>query len=170
MGEIERVMEGLQLGEEEEAAFNLVASQIPSQISFDFCLVGRFLTVAQQFDNFIGSFIEYDSSIVSLGYSSSLRIRVGVDTRKSLKMKNKLALSSDQFTYATFQCEKLRHLLGDGGFIKSMAERIRSAESYETLKLERSGIRDASDVVNRGDARDSMELLRRVVGGSRGTS
>ncbi|KAE8684535.1 hypothetical protein F3Y22_tig00111128pilonHSYRG00150 [Hibiscus syriacus] len=72
-------------------------------------IVGYILEqVAQQFGHFLGSFIEYDASVVTLGYKGSIRIRVKVDIQKPLRRKKKLSLANGSFAYVSFQYEKLR--------------------------------------------------------------
>ncbi|KAE8712359.1 hypothetical protein F3Y22_tig00110257pilonHSYRG00013 [Hibiscus syriacus] len=102
--------------------------------------------VAQQFRNFIGTFIEYDSSVVSLGYSGGLRIRVGVDTRKLLKRKKKLPLSSGQFTYANFNMKNC--------FGRSMAEAI--VALHAVIFAGEMGFRS---IIIEGDSRTMIEKL-----------
>ncbi|KAL4361670.1 hypothetical protein GQ457_04G031690 [Hibiscus cannabinus] len=63
--------------------------------------------VAKQLGNFLGSFIEYDSSSVSLCYKGIMRIRAEIDTRKPLKRRKKLAVREGEGVYVRFEYEKL---------------------------------------------------------------
>lgn len=63
--------------------------------------------MAKQIGNFIGSFLEYDGKVLSLGYSGTMRVRVKVDVRITLKRKKKIAFLNGSLTYVTFAYEKL---------------------------------------------------------------
>ncbi|MBA0753205.1 hypothetical protein Gogos_005530 [Gossypium gossypioides] len=53
-------------------------------------------TVAHQLGNFIGEFIEYDTSATQLGYKCIMRIRVRVDVKKPLKRKKKIVMKNEE--------------------------------------------------------------------------
>ncbi|MBA0708889.1 hypothetical protein Golax_023971 [Gossypium laxum] len=56
------------------------------------------LSIAKQFGNFIGEFVDYDAKQSNWGYKSYLRIRVKIDIRKPLKRQKKIMLTSTKFT------------------------------------------------------------------------
>ncbi|XP_039055454.1 uncharacterized protein LOC120198147 [Hibiscus syriacus] len=61
--------------------------------------------IAKQIENFIGKFLAYDATTVTLGYRGSIRACIRLDVRLPEK---KLALANGKFTYTTFQYEKLK--------------------------------------------------------------
>ncbi|GMJ05091.1 hypothetical protein HRI_004178300 [Hibiscus trionum] len=63
--------------------------------------------VASSIGNFLGSFLEYDSMAVSLGYKGIMRIRVVMDIRIPLKRKKKLKLQNGRDHYVRFEYERL---------------------------------------------------------------
>ncbi|KAG8493539.1 hypothetical protein CXB51_011042 [Gossypium anomalum] len=63
--------------------------------------------MARQIGDFIGDFLEYDTSLVTRGVSQYMRIRVIIDTRLPLKRKKKIGIGLNKFTYALFQYERL---------------------------------------------------------------
>ncbi|KAG8491095.1 hypothetical protein CXB51_014263 [Gossypium anomalum] len=64
-------------------------------------------SMAMQFGNFLGKFLEYDMKNLSTGYWNFMRIQVQIDVRKTLKRKKKIMLADSAFTYANFKYEKL---------------------------------------------------------------
>ncbi|KAL4308458.1 hypothetical protein GQ457_01G027980 [Hibiscus cannabinus] len=64
--------------------------------------------MANQLGNFIGSFVEYDSTAISSDFRGIMRIRVSMDISKPLKRRKKLGLLSGISTYISFQYEKLK--------------------------------------------------------------
>ncbi|GMI94126.1 hypothetical protein HRI_003081900 [Hibiscus trionum] len=63
--------------------------------------------VAKSIGSFIGGFVEYDSTAVTLGYKRIMRIRVLFDCRLPLKRKKKLILGGGKAHYVRFEYEKL---------------------------------------------------------------
>ncbi|MBA0647692.1 hypothetical protein Goklo_015529 [Gossypium klotzschianum] len=59
--------------------------------------------VTHQLQNFIGEFIEYDTTVTQLGYKCIMRIRVKVDVRKPLKRKKMIALKNGESVYVRFE-------------------------------------------------------------------
>ncbi|MFQ6635043.1 hypothetical protein Gotur_011541 [Gossypium turneri] len=64
-------------------------------------------SMAKQFGDFCGKFIEYDTSILSLGIQKSLRLRVCLDVTAPLKRKKKVLVRKSMIVYARFKYEKL---------------------------------------------------------------
>ncbi|KAG8479241.1 hypothetical protein CXB51_029714 [Gossypium anomalum] len=64
-------------------------------------------SMAIQFGNFLGRFLEYDTKQVVNGFKNYMRIRVQIDVRKPLKRKKKIMISASKFNYAKFKYEKL---------------------------------------------------------------
>lgn len=67
-------------------------------------------TIAKQFENFIGSFLEYHANQISRGFKNFLRIHVQLDVRIPLKRGKKNMISLSNFVYAKFRYEKLTML------------------------------------------------------------
>ncbi|XP_039025770.1 uncharacterized protein LOC120159196 [Hibiscus syriacus] len=63
--------------------------------------------VARALGNFLGVFIDYDSTALSLGYRRIMRIRARLDTRLPLKRRKKLILGNGNQHYVRFEYEKL---------------------------------------------------------------
>lgn len=57
--------------------------------------------------NFIGKFLEYDSKVVSLGYTGVLRTRVRIEVDKPLKRKKRIVMPNDSSSFVIFAYEKL---------------------------------------------------------------
>ncbi|MFQ6635044.1 hypothetical protein Gotur_011541 [Gossypium turneri] len=57
-------------------------------------------SMAKQFGDFCGKFIEYDTSILSLGIQKSLRLRVCLDVTAPLKRKKKVLVRKSMIVYA----------------------------------------------------------------------
>lgn len=64
-------------------------------------------TMAKQFGNFCGKFLQYDTSILSLGLKQYMHIRVFLDVSAPLKRKKKLQIGKTMTVYAKFKYEKL---------------------------------------------------------------
>ncbi|MBA0757992.1 hypothetical protein Gotri_021033 [Gossypium trilobum] len=64
-------------------------------------------SMAKQFGDFCGKFIEYDTSRPSLGIQNFLRIRVCLDVTAPLKRKKKVLIGKSMIVYARFKYEKL---------------------------------------------------------------
>ncbi|MBA0766193.1 hypothetical protein Gotri_015258 [Gossypium trilobum] len=64
-------------------------------------------SMAKQFGNFCGRFIEYDTSIPTLGIQTFLCIRVCLDVTVPLKPKKKVLFGKSMVVYARFKYEKL---------------------------------------------------------------
>ncbi|MFQ6619982.1 hypothetical protein Gotur_000952, partial [Gossypium turneri] len=64
-------------------------------------------SMAKQFGDFCGKFIEYDTSIPSLGIQKFLRIRVCLDVTILLKRKKKVLIGKSMIVYTRFKYEKL---------------------------------------------------------------
>ncbi|KAE8655191.1 hypothetical protein F3Y22_tig00117034pilonHSYRG01176 [Hibiscus syriacus] len=62
--------------------------------------------VAKVMGDFIGYFLEYDSSSTSVGYRRVMRIRVRVDIRVALKRKKKLILSNGKHHFVRFEYDR----------------------------------------------------------------
>ncbi|PPD92765.1 hypothetical protein GOBAR_DD10294 [Gossypium barbadense] len=64
-------------------------------------------TMAKQFGDFLGKFLEYDLSSRSVSSPSVMRIRVQLNVNDLLKRRKKVIIGSDRIFYARFQYEKL---------------------------------------------------------------
>ncbi|KAK5824612.1 hypothetical protein PVK06_019393 [Gossypium arboreum] len=64
-------------------------------------------TIAMQFREFLGKFLEYDTSILTLGLEKFMRTRVRLDVSNPLKQKKKIQIGKATAVYACFQYEKL---------------------------------------------------------------
>ncbi|MBA0790896.1 hypothetical protein Gohar_015512 [Gossypium harknessii] len=64
-------------------------------------------SMAKQFGDFCGKFIEYDTSIPLLGIQKFLRIRVFLDVIALLKRKKKVLMRKSMIVYARFKYDKL---------------------------------------------------------------
>ncbi|MBA0783320.1 hypothetical protein Gotri_001050 [Gossypium trilobum] len=64
-------------------------------------------SMAKQFGNFCGKFLEYDTSIPTLGTQTFLRTRVCLDVNAPLKRKKKVLFGKSLVVYARFKYEKL---------------------------------------------------------------
>ncbi|KAE8669497.1 hypothetical protein F3Y22_tig00112231pilonHSYRG00051 [Hibiscus syriacus] len=62
---------------------------------------------AKQLENFIDSFVEYDSFTILLDYKRMMHIQFRVNIRQPLKRKKKFALLNGAYAYAHFEYEKL---------------------------------------------------------------
>ncbi|MBA0605222.1 hypothetical protein Godav_017814 [Gossypium davidsonii] len=63
--------------------------------------------MAKQFGDFCGKFIEYDTSIPSLGIQKFLHILIFLDVTAPLKRKKKVLIRKPMIVYARFKYEKL---------------------------------------------------------------
>ncbi|KAA3460790.1 nucleolin-like [Gossypium australe] len=64
-------------------------------------------SMAVQFGNFIGKFLEHDTKQILNGYRNFMRIRVQIDVRKPLKRRKKVMISESKVSFANFKYEKL---------------------------------------------------------------
>ncbi|PPE00637.1 hypothetical protein GOBAR_DD02361 [Gossypium barbadense] len=64
-------------------------------------------SMAKQFGNFCGDYLEYDTSFPTLGSQTFLRIRVRLDVTAPLKRKKKVLIGKSLIVYARFKYEKL---------------------------------------------------------------
>ncbi|PPR92584.1 hypothetical protein GOBAR_AA28087 [Gossypium barbadense] len=71
-------------------------------------------TMAKQFGDFLGKFLDYDTSIPIFGLKKYMRIRVCLDVSASLKRKKKIQIGTDMTVYARFKYEKLRITIKGG--------------------------------------------------------
>lgn len=65
------------------------------------------VSMAKQFGDFCGKFLEYDTSIPTLGIQNYLRIRVCLNVAAPLKRKKKVLIGKSMVVYARFKYEKL---------------------------------------------------------------
>ncbi|MFQ6627573.1 hypothetical protein Gotur_006201 [Gossypium turneri] len=65
------------------------------------------VSMAKQLGDFCGKFLEYDTSIPSLGIQNYLRIRVCLNVAAPLKRKKKVLIGKSMVVYARFKYEKL---------------------------------------------------------------
>ncbi|XP_017628694.1 uncharacterized protein At4g02000-like [Gossypium arboreum] len=63
--------------------------------------------MTRQFGDFIGKFLEYDTSMVLRGVSRFMRIKVLLDTRSPLKRKKLIDIGQSKSSYVSFQYERL---------------------------------------------------------------
>ncbi|KAG8501089.1 hypothetical protein CXB51_003168 [Gossypium anomalum] len=63
--------------------------------------------MAKKFGDFCGKFIEYDTSIPSLGRKKYMHIRIRLDVSAPLKRKKKIQIGKDMIVYAQFNYEKV---------------------------------------------------------------
>ncbi|KAG8475088.1 hypothetical protein CXB51_032029 [Gossypium anomalum] len=66
-------------------------------------------TMAKQVGDFCGKFIEYDTSIPSLGHKKYMRIRIRLDVSAPLKRKKKIQIGKDMIVYAEFNTKAAGH-------------------------------------------------------------
>ncbi|PPR82078.1 hypothetical protein GOBAR_AA38636 [Gossypium barbadense] len=59
-------------------------------------------TMAKQFGDFVGQFLEYDSSIPTMGFHKFMCIRVKLDVSLPLKRKKKVRIGPEKILYARF--------------------------------------------------------------------
>ncbi|MFQ6662339.1 hypothetical protein Gotur_030204 [Gossypium turneri] len=64
-------------------------------------------SMAKQFGDFCAKFIEYDTSIPTLGIHHYMRIRIWLNVAAPLKRKKKILIGKSMVVYARFQYEKL---------------------------------------------------------------
>ncbi|KAH1121046.1 hypothetical protein J1N35_004206 [Gossypium stocksii] len=64
-------------------------------------------SMAKQFGDFLGKFLNYDTSVSSLGHKTHMRIRVCLDVTAPLKRKKKIQMREAMLVYARFKYEKL---------------------------------------------------------------
>ncbi|KAK5802171.1 hypothetical protein PVK06_029754 [Gossypium arboreum] len=64
-------------------------------------------SLAKQFGDFLGKFLDYDTSIPVLGPKTYMRIRVSLDVAGPLKRKKKIQVGGYLTVYACFKYEKL---------------------------------------------------------------
>ncbi|KAK5792371.1 hypothetical protein PVK06_033485 [Gossypium arboreum] len=123
---MEEELANLRLLDEEEEAFQEEVAVVDR--SYQFCLVGRCLTdsvvhfpslrnIMANLWHPIGgicitdliekSFIEYDTSILTLGLKKFMRIRARLDVSNPLKRKKKILIGKEMTVYARFQYKKL---------------------------------------------------------------
>ncbi|KAH1047370.1 hypothetical protein J1N35_038154 [Gossypium stocksii] len=62
--------------------------------------------MAKQFGDFLGEFLEYDTSIPTLGQKNFMRICVRLDVSTPLKWKKKIQIGKAIIVYARFKYEK----------------------------------------------------------------
>ncbi|PPS02400.1 hypothetical protein GOBAR_AA18253 [Gossypium barbadense] len=63
--------------------------------------------MARQIGDFIGRFLEYDTSLVTRGFGQYMRIRVSIDVRLPLKRKKRISAVQSSSSYEVFQYERL---------------------------------------------------------------
>ncbi|KAL4335731.1 hypothetical protein GQ457_07G012980 [Hibiscus cannabinus] len=63
--------------------------------------------VARVLGDFIGFFLEYDSTTVSLGYKRIMKLQTRLDVRLPLKCRKKLMLAGGKHQYVRFEYDKL---------------------------------------------------------------
>ncbi|TYG95820.1 hypothetical protein ES288_A11G298700v1 [Gossypium darwinii] len=63
--------------------------------------------MAKQFGDFLGKFLEYDPTVLTLAVQKYMHIRVRLDVFVLLKRKKKIQIGKDTIVYACFQYEKL---------------------------------------------------------------
>lgn len=62
-------------------------------------------TMAKQFGDFLGSFIEYDKVVLTFGVQKFIRIKVSMDVLQPLKIRKKIIFAENCVFYAQFQYE-----------------------------------------------------------------
>ncbi|XP_017647701.1 uncharacterized protein At4g02000-like [Gossypium arboreum] len=65
------------------------------------------VSMAEQFGNFLGQFLDYDMSFSSKGFHTFMHIKARLEVSKPLKRKKKILILTDRVIYARFQHEKL---------------------------------------------------------------
>lgn len=63
--------------------------------------------MACQIGDFIGRFLEYDTSLVTRGFGQYMRIRVSIDVRLPLKRKKRISAVQSSSSYEVFQYKRL---------------------------------------------------------------
>ncbi|PPD77596.1 hypothetical protein GOBAR_DD25479 [Gossypium barbadense] len=74
-----------------EVSFWILVNDIPHGFMFE--------VVAKQLGNFVGTFLEYDTSVVQLAYRGIIRLRVRLDVGSPSKRKKKLLLPNVEKNY-----------------------------------------------------------------------
>ncbi|MBA0628147.1 hypothetical protein Godav_022915, partial [Gossypium davidsonii] len=64
-------------------------------------------TMAKQFGDVFGQFLEYDTSISTMGIKKVMRIWIRLDVTIPLKRKKNIQIGKDWTVYACFQYDKL---------------------------------------------------------------
>ncbi|KAH1039745.1 hypothetical protein J1N35_041488 [Gossypium stocksii] len=64
-------------------------------------------TMAKKFGDFLGQFLEYDTSISTMGIQKFMHIRIRLDATIPLKRKKKILIDKNRIVYARFRYEKL---------------------------------------------------------------
>ncbi|MBA0845637.1 hypothetical protein Goarm_022281 [Gossypium armourianum] len=97
---MEEGLTNLNLLDEEEDAFHEEATVVDQNYQF------YLETIAKQFGDFLGQFIEYDTSILTTEIKKFICIRVPLDVSLPLKRKKKILIGKERTVYACFQYEK----------------------------------------------------------------
>lgn len=63
--------------------------------------------MARQFGNFLGEFLEYDTTVSLFDPCKYMRIKACIDSRFPLKRRKKILVGDDRVVYARFQYERL---------------------------------------------------------------
>ncbi|MFQ6652148.1 hypothetical protein Gotur_024146 [Gossypium turneri] len=85
-------------------------------------------SMAKQFGDFCGKFIEYDTSIPTLRLQKYLRIRVCLNVAAPLKRKKKVLVGKSMVVYAQFKYEKL-------SLFRFICGKLGHGESYCPFRL-----------------------------------
>ncbi|KAH1047154.1 hypothetical protein J1N35_037938 [Gossypium stocksii] len=106
---MEKDLANLKLLNEEEKAFPEEATIVDRSYQFCLDLPPELMTetMAKQFGEFLGKFLEYDTSILTLGFKRFMGIHVRLDVSTLLKQKKKIQIGKEMTVYARFQYEKL---------------------------------------------------------------
>ncbi|MBA0577607.1 hypothetical protein Golob_025036 [Gossypium lobatum] len=104
-------------------------------------------SMAKQFEEFLGQFLEYDTSIRSINSHSFMRIRVQLNVTVPLKRKKKVMVGSNRIFYARFQIDPKKIVFGWGISIRAVARRrsvttsrwLREADGVDSKWIEMEG-------------------------------
>ncbi|KAH1091290.1 hypothetical protein J1N35_018547 [Gossypium stocksii] len=120
-------------------------------------------TVAQQLGCFIGTFIEYDSAAVQLGYKRIIRVNVRIDVRKPIKRRKILTLPTGYFVKSSVK--KKSGLKEQMAGYEEENNPIHSSDGLKRPRVQST----VSGVSNKEDSTEVMCTLLLVSNSSRST-
>ncbi|KAH1032562.1 hypothetical protein J1N35_044736, partial [Gossypium stocksii] len=110
---MEEDLANLNLEDEEEEPFKVDAGGVNQSLNLSMVQVHNLPpglmteAMAKKFGDFVGQFLDYDTTLWSVNIQSYMRIRVRLNVTFPLKHKKKVLISHNQVCYARFQYERL---------------------------------------------------------------